>query len=154
MLSQILDHSKSLMQGYAGSSLLSSLYHVAIFAAQAGVGKASSLTAERVSRILSKHLIPLTNKMFDHNASVDAVSKDKDRDQRLPYMRGPNRQTIVSRQSGQVWFARIQQRQSTRWLTKMPSSVSPAFKAYQSYANSTSNTTKMILTLTSKTASH
>ncbi|KPA39380.1 hypothetical protein FLAG1_07764 [Fusarium langsethiae] len=120
MFSQILDHSKSLMQGCAGSSLLST-----------GVGKASSLTAERVSRILSKHLIPLTNKMFDHNASVDAVSKDKDRDQRLPYMRRPNRQTIVSRQSGQVWFARIQQRQSTPWLTKMPSS--------------------MILTLTSKT---
>ncbi|KAG8357602.1 hypothetical protein FVEN_g4831 [Fusarium venenatum] len=91
--------------------------------------------------------------MFHHRTSVDAASKDKDEDRRLPYMGGPDTQTI-SRQTGESWFARIQQRQSTTWFTKMPSPVSPASKAYQSYANSASNTIKMVLTLTSKTVNH
>ncbi|KAM0412178.1 hypothetical protein ACHAPD_008835 [Fusarium lateritium] len=87
--------------------------------------------------------------MFHHRTSVDAASKDKDEDRRLPYMGGPDTQTI-SRQTEVL----ICCRQSTTWFTKMPSPVSPASKAYQSYANSASNTIKMVLTLTSKTVNH
>ncbi|CEI38607.1 unnamed protein product [Fusarium venenatum] len=36
--------------------------------------------------------------MFHHRTSVDAASKDKDEDRRLPYMGGPDTQTI-SRQT-------------------------------------------------------
>ncbi|KAL3588438.1 hypothetical protein FPOAC2_10593 [Fusarium poae] len=113
MFSQILDRSKSLMQGCASSTLVSTLSHVAIFAATAGVGKASSLTAETVSPIVSKHLIAVANKMFDHRTSVVAASKDKDQDRKLSYIGGLNKQTI-SRQTGEEWFALIQQRYKKR----------------------------------------
>jgi hypothetical protein len=51
--------------------------------------------------------------MFDHRTSVVAASKDKDQDRKLSYIGGLNKQTI-SRQTGEEWFALIQQRYKKR----------------------------------------
>lgn len=99
----------------------------------AAVGKASSLTAESASHVLPAivlekcnsrwktyyqgsflHISKPTNKMFDRHTDVDAVLKNKNLDQRRPCMGELNSQTIVSRLTGQTWFAHIQQRYSGR----------------------------------------